>query len=73
MSASEDQMPKNETPGAWRRESYEVWCQCARLLLGWADGDAAQWPALYRGGLTPLQAARKIGFGDTAADTVVWV
>lgn len=66
-------MPKNDAIGAWRRVSYEAWCQCARLLLGWAEGDAAQWPALYRGGLTPLQAARATCFGDATVDGVVWL
>ncbi len=65
-------MPNDDGPRTRRRMTYEVWCQCARLLLGWAEGDAAQWPALYRGGLTPLQAARQTGFGDAAADAIVW-
>jgi hypothetical protein len=65
-------MPRNSATEAWRRMSYEVWCQCARLLLGWSDGDAAQWPTLYRAGLTPLQAARATGFGDPAAEAMVW-
>jgi hypothetical protein len=64
-------MPKNSATETLRRMSYEVWCQCARLLLGWPDGDAAQWPALYREGFTPLQAARATGFGDPAAEAMV--
>jgi hypothetical protein len=56
-----------------RQLSYEAWCQCARLLLGWAEDDATLWPVLYRAGLTPLQAARATGFGNAAADAVVWV
>jgi hypothetical protein len=73
MFAQEGRMPRNKATGGWQRLSYEMWCQCARLLLGWAEGDAVQWPALYRAGLTPLQAARETGFGDAAADVAVWI
>jgi hypothetical protein len=66
-------MPKDGTTGIGRRISYEAWCQYARLLLGWAEGNAAEWRGLYRAGLTPLQAARATGFGNPAADSVVWV
>jgi hypothetical protein len=72
-AAQEGQMAKDGTTGRWRKLSYDVWCQCARLLLGWAEGDAAEWPALYGAGLTPLQAVRETGFGNPAADLAVWV
>ncbi len=42
--------------------SYERWCQCARLLLGW-DGDGEIGPELYAAGLTPLAAARAMVLG----------
>jgi hypothetical protein len=47
-----------------RRVSYEVWCQCTRLLLGWTD-DAGEIPsALYAAGMTPLAAVRHMVFGS---------
>ena len=66
-------MTRTDATFACRRVSYEVWCQCARQLLGWAEDDAARWPALYLGGLTPLQAARQTCFGDTATEARVWL
>jgi hypothetical protein len=43
--------------------SYEVWCQCTRLLLGSTDGARDEWPDLYAAGMTPLAAAREVVFG----------
>ncbi len=42
--------------------SYERWCQCARLLLGWED-EAEVRPDLYAAGMTPLAAARVMVLG----------
>jgi hypothetical protein len=47
-----------------RRVSYEVWCQCARLLLGSAAGDRNVQPDLYAAGMTPLAAVREMVFGS---------
>jgi hypothetical protein len=66
-------MPNNDATAVMRRPSYEGWSQCVCLLLGRREGEAAHWFALYRAGLTPLQAARQAAFGDRAADTMVWV
>jgi hypothetical protein len=46
-----------------QRVSYEVWCQCTRLLLGSTDGAWDMWPGLYAAGMTPLAAAREVVFG----------
>jgi hypothetical protein len=46
-----------------RQVSYEVWCQCARLLLGWADGAGEIRPDLYATGMTPLAAVREMILG----------
>jgi hypothetical protein len=68
----EGEMPTSGQAETLRRLNYDVWCQCARLLLGLREHEQAEWPALYCTGLTPLQAARAIGFGNTAADLAVW-
>lgn len=47
-----------------RRVSYEVWCQCARLLLGCADGVGDIRPDLYAAGMTPIAAVRQMVFGS---------
>lgn len=48
------------------RPRFADWCQCTRLLLGWAGGTAAEWADLYAAGATPLQAARQTAFGMQA-------
>jgi hypothetical protein len=35
-----------------RRISYEIWCQCIRLLLGCADDVGEIRPDLYAAGMT---------------------
>jgi hypothetical protein len=47
-----------------RRVSYEVWCQCTRLLLAWADDAEDVRPDLYAAGMTPLAAVREMVFGS---------
>jgi hypothetical protein len=37
-------------------------------LLGWADGQNEDWPALFAAGLTPRDAARTMIYGDTSGD-----
>lgn len=51
-----------------QRVSYEVWCQCTRLLLGYADGDGDVRPDLYAAGMTPLTAVREMVFGPQRRD-----
>jgi len=46
-----------------RRVSYEVWCHCTRLLLGWADDAGDVRPDLYAAGMTPLAAVREMVLG----------
>ncbi len=43
--------------------SYERWCRCARVLLGWEDDEAEIGPDLYAAGLTLLAAARMMVMG----------
>jgi hypothetical protein len=49
-----------------RRPAFTVWCECTRLLLGWAAGTPDVWRSLYASGATPLQAARHTVFGSKA-------
>ncbi len=47
---------------------FDVWCKCVRRLLGWSDGEMADWPDLYASGHTPRDAARLVVFGNGAGD-----
>jgi hypothetical protein len=42
-------------------------------LLGWDEGDAADWADLYGAGATPLEVARMTAFGNDARATTITI
>lgn len=60
--ASSDAMPAG---GVAQQVDFRTWSECVRQLMGSTE-DPDSWPALYAGGATPLEAARRavLGRGD---------